>query len=84
MTDEEVMGTYLFRTTNEVARLLFGFTPMAWASHLNSIERVDFHRKIGDAFSWERGPLGRDAYQIISRLTTGRNHWQASARCTYI
>lgn len=84
MLDEEVMGTYLFRTTFEMAGLLFGFSPIEWARHLNSIKRVDFNMKIGDAFGWERGPLGREAYQIISRLTTGRNHWQASARCTYI
>lgn len=84
MTDEEVRGTYLFRTTNEVARLLFGFTPMEWAIHLNSIEMVDFNRKIGDAFDWERGSLGYESYQIISRLTTGRHHWESKALCTHI
>lgn len=84
MTDGEVMGTYLFRTTYEVARLLFGFTPMEWANHLNSIERVDFDEKIWDAFNWGRGSLGYSSYQIISRLTTGRAHWESRALCTYI
>lgn len=84
MLDEEVMGTYLFRTTFEMAGLLFGFTPMEWANHLNSIERVNFDKKIGDAFKWGLGSLGYNSYQIISRLTTGRAHWEPRALCTYI